>query len=200
MTPERQKLIDKIFRISDWCIKGILLVGLIVMFIYHEKPFWWTAGILLGVSVLVNVISGIWATDEEKEQRKNDIKEALQEVQEDEIRKKRRIPSDEQIKSPLKGLTPQQEAVIIDMLRNNILVENNRLKTSELKHMLLALERQGDIDVSDIDRVIAWVMQVTGYDVDTRNLKYDYTAKYSEKEIVKWGNKIRERYDQIEIF
>ena len=206
MTPERQKKMDRIKHIAE----AGMIISFALIIVVTVIPEIWKIEMpkaittvlvsLLLLSLAVLLVSSFWATDKEKEEFKRAVKDAVQEAQEDEIRKKRRIPSDEQIKSPLKGLTPQQEAVIIDMLRNNILVENNRLKTSELKHLLLALERQGDLDVSDMDRVIAWVMQVTGYDVDARNLKYDYTAKYSDKEIVKWGNKIRERYDQIEMF
>lgn len=205
MTPERQKKIDRIKHISEVgmgiSFAMLVVTGLIpeIWNVHIPKAVGATIGSLLFLSFAVLIVVSFWATDDEKEEFKRAVKDAVQEVHEDEIQKKRRIPSDEQIKSPLKGLTPQQEAVIIDMLRNKILVENNRLKTSELKHLLLALERQGDLDVSDMDRVIAWVMQVTGYNVDSRNLKYDYTTKFSDKEIVKWGNKIRERYDQIEI-
>lgn len=219
------KLIKKI-ALSLWCVFALFALDkLIRLFlnghfgIGYEHCDWYPAvlpiynGVVATILILALVCTFVLVAihlvrtmsqkeknlDEEKEQRKNDIKEALQEIREEEIQKKRIIPSDERIKSPLKGLTPQQEAVIIDLLCNKILVENNRLKTSELKHMLIALKRQGDLDDSDMDRVITWVMQVTGYDVDARNLKYDYTAKFSEKEISKWGNKIRERYDQIEI-
>lgn len=154
---------------------------------------------LLFVSFAVLIVSSFWASDDKKKQRIEDLREAMQELQEEEIKKKRKVPSDERIKSPLKGLTPQQEDAVIDLLRNKILVVKGRLKTSELKHLLKALQLQGDLDDSDMDHVIAWVEQVTGYDVDDRNLKYDYVAKLSEKEISKWGNIIRERYDQIEI-
>ena len=151
------------------------------------------------LSFAVLLVSSFWASDDEKKQRVENLREAMQELQAEELKKKRNVPADERIKSPLKGLTPQQENAIIDLLRNKILVENNRLKTAELKHLLIALKRQGDLDDSDMDRVIAWVRQVTGYEVDERNLKYDYTSKFSEREIVKWGNKIRDAYDRIEI-
>lgn len=209
MSPEKQKIVDRIKHISQ----VVLVVTFALVVVLQLIPDIWhielpqvvnsviknTFITLFFLSFATLLVSSFWSTDDEKEERKKEIKEAMHEVREEEIQKKRIIPSDEQIKSPLKGLTPQQEAVIIDLLRNKILVENNRLKTSELKHMLIALKRQGDLDDSDMDRVIAWVMQVTGYEVDARNLKYDYTAKFSEKEISKWGNKIRERYDQIEI-
>jgi len=147
------------------------------------------------ISLLVALITGFWATDEDKKR----MKEVMKELREEESKKRRLIPSDERIKSPLKGLTPQQEDVIIDLLCNKISVVNGRLKTSELKHLLKALALDGNLDDSDKDRVIAWVEQKTEKQVDVRNLKYDYDAKISDKEVTKWGNKIRERFEIIEI-
>ena len=105
----------------------------------------------------------------------------------------------DRVKSPLIGFTLVQEGAIIDLMNKEILVTNGHLKTSELKHFLLALKAEKEIDDSDMDRVIAWVEQETGEKVDARNLKYDYAAKPSEKAIPKWGDKIREALAQIEI-
>ena len=195
-----QEQIDKIHKISDWCVKGIILVGFVGLFLKPGNWFWWTTGILLLIALVVYEVSRHWATDDEKEDFKHVIKDAMQEVREEEIRKKRIIPSDEQIKSPLKGLTPQQEQVIIDLLCKKILVVNGHLKTSELKHLLKALSLDGNLDDHDLDRVIAWVKQETGEEVDGRNLKYDYEAKISDKEVTKWGDMIRERFELIEIY
>ena len=85
------------------------------------------------------------------------------------------------------------------MLCEKILVVNGHLKTSELKHLLKALSLDGNLDDHNLDRVIAWVEQETGEEVDARNLKYDYDAKISDKEVTKWGDMIRERFDLIEI-
>lgn len=152
------------------------------------------------LSFAVLVASSFWASDEEKEEFKRAVKDAVQEAREEEIQKKRIIPSDERIKSPLKGLTPQQEQVIIDLLRKKILVVNGHLKTSELKHLLKALSLDGNLDDHDLDKVIAWVEQETGEIVDGRNLKYDYETKISDKEVTKWGDMIRERFELIEIY
>ncbi|MBO7458613.1 MAG: hypothetical protein J6T80_05095 [Paludibacteraceae bacterium] len=194
-----QEQIDRIHKISDWCIKSIILVGLVVLFLKPGNWFWWVAGISLLVAIVVNTIFAHWTTDEEAEQRKAEIKEAIQEMQETEKKERRKIPSDERVKSPLKGLTPQQEQVIIDILCKKILVANGHLKTSELKHLLKALALDGNLDDHDLDRVIAWVEQETGEKVDSRNLKYDYEAKISDKEVTKWGDMIRERFELIEI-
>ena len=83
MTQEGQKIIDTINRVSRWCVEGTVLIGLIVMFFYNDKPFWWTAGILLGTSLLVNAITYYWATDEEKIQRIEEYKEAIKQLEEE---------------------------------------------------------------------------------------------------------------------
>lgn len=192
-----QEQIDKIHKISDWCIKGILIIGLCVLFLKPGNWFWWTAGILLAIAVIVNSVSAHWATDEEAEEFKKAVREAVREEREAELKKKRSVPAAERVKSPLKGLTPQQEDVIIDILRNKIKVTNGHLKTSELKHLLKALEKDSNLDVSDMDKVIAWVEQITGELVDIRNFKYDYTEKISDPQVTKWGNIVRDRFDRL---
>ena len=48
-----------------------------------------------------------------------------------------------------------------------------------------------------MDRVIAWVEQITGESVDIRNFKYDYTEKISDPQVTKWGNIVRDRFDRL---
>jgi len=196
-----QEQIDKIYKILYGTGVSLLLGGFVLLLIIPKQPGWvvWT---WLGTSFGILFIAGFvqrWATDEDKEEFKKAVKEAVQEAREDESKKKRKIPSDERVKSPLKGLTPQQEEVIIKLLCEKILVVNGHLKTSELKHLLKALSLDGNLDDHNLDRVIAWVEQETGEEVDARNLKYDYDAKISDKEVTKWGDMIRERFDLIEI-
>lgn len=201
-----QEKIDKIYKILYWTGASLLLGGFVLLLIIPKQPGWvvWT---WLGTSFGILFIAGFvqrWATDEDKEEFKKAVKEAVQEAQEDESKKKRKIPSDERVKSPLKGLTPQQEQVIIDILCKKILVANGHLKTSELKHLMKALSIDGNLDDHDLDKIVAWVEQETGKKVDGRNFKHDYTVKYdkdskhSEKEVTKWGDMIRERFDLIE--
>ena len=161
--------------------------------------FFGSFGLIMIFGLISYYIGKSLGIDEEKDKRIAEYKEAMRELQEESSKKKRLIPSDERIKSPLKGLTPQQENVIVDLLCNKISVVNGHLKTSELKHLLKALALDGNLDDSDIERVIAWVEQQTGQQVDSRNFKYDYTAKISDPQVTKWGNKIRERFELIEI-
>jgi hypothetical protein len=70
-----QEKIDRIHRVSDRCIKGIIFGGIVVLFLKPGIWFWWVAGILLAVAIVVNTIFAHWATDEEKEERKAELKE-----------------------------------------------------------------------------------------------------------------------------
>ena len=199
MTPEQQNIIDNVHRISDWCIRGLILIALVVMFIKPDNWVWWVLGALLLIAILLNVVSAHWATDEEKEQRKQEIKDAVREYKEEESSKpKRTIFSPDEIKCPLIKLTPQQVAVVHDILQH-ITEQNGHLKTSDLVQILRALKGQGDLDDSDMQQVIAWVEYVTEKKVDVRNFKYDYNSKYSETGVIKWGNKIRAKFEKLEI-
>lgn len=157
-------------------------------------------GAIFGITAILGLIPtmilSLWATDDEKQQRKEEIKEAVREMNDEDKQSKRRLPEIKDVKSPLVGLTPVQEGVIIEMLRK-IETENGHLKTSKLKNLLLALKAQGDLDGSNMMQVIAWVEQSTGEKVDERNFKHDYQYKTSDKEITKWGDLIRAEFDKL---
>ena len=192
-----QEKIDKIAKISKWCVGGIMLIAFAMLFVKPASWVWWT---LLGCfipALIVSEVSLRFATNEEEEEFKKAVKDAVREAEKEKVEKKSVIDWD--VKCPLKGLTTQQEEVIINILQTKIHVENGHLKTAELKHLIKALSKQGDLNDKNMDNVIAWVEQVTGEKVDARNLKYDYTAKISDKEVVKWGDKIRAAFEKIEI-
>lgn len=112
-----QQQIDRIYKISEWCVLGILLVMLVVLFFKPGKWFWWVSGIPLLLAMAVNIISRHWATDEEKEEFKRAVKEAIEENKEEEKKKPKPTIFDESdIHIPLKGLTPQQEAAVHQLL------------------------------------------------------------------------------------
>lgn len=223
MTSEHQKKIDKLyqwFNNTTSNVLGILVILGISMFI---KPLLAMLGfdmadcswypILCGVYKYTAIILGIigiiffcvaallsiWATDEKREQDKADMKEILQEIKaEESANPKRTIFEPDEIKIPLKGLTPQQIAVVHKILQR-IPEQNGHLKTAELVQILRALKGQGDLDDSNMQVVIDWVEYVTEKQVDVRNFKYDYESKYSEKGVNKWGDIIRAEFDRIEI-
>lgn len=188
-----QEQIDNIHKISDWCIKGILLVGFIIMLLNPGDWFWWVSGILLLVAIIVNSISAHWATDKEKEEFKRAVQEAVQEAQKE---KKTRIKTAYDGKSPLIDLEPKQIAVVHQILCN-IPEENGHIRTSELVQVLRALAGRGDLDDGNKGALIAWVENLTGKAVDARNFKYDYDNKYSEKGVSKQAKKIVTEFDKL---
>jgi hypothetical protein len=188
-----QEQIDKIHKISDWCIKGILLVGFVVMFLKPGNWFWWVSGISLLVATIVNTISAHWATDEEKEEFKRTVKEAVQEVQKEKKTKNKTVYNG---KSPLIDLEPKQIAIVHKILCD-IPEENGHIRTSELIQVLRALAGQGDLDDGNKDALIAWVESITGKAVDARNFKYDYDNKYSEKGVCKQAEKIYKEFEKL---
>ena len=129
-----QEQIDKIHTISDWCIKGILLVGFVIMFLKPGKWFWWLSGISLLVAIVVNSISAHLSTEEEKEEFKRAVKEAVQEAQKEEKTKPKTAYDG---KSPLIDLEPKQIAVVHKILCD-IPEDNGRIRTSELIQVLRA--------------------------------------------------------------
>lgn len=223
MTSEHQKKIDKLYQWFNNTTSNVLGILVILGISMLIKPLLAMLGfdmadcswypILCGVYKYTAIILGIigiiffcvaallsiWATDDKREQDKADMKEILQEIKaEEESKPKRTIFKPEEIKIPLKGLTPQQVAVVHDIL-HHIPEQNGHLKTSELVQILRALKGQGDLDDSNLPQVIAWVEYVTDKKVDERNLKYDYESKYSDKGVSKWGDIIRDKLDKIEI-
>ena len=223
MTSEHQKKIDKLYQWFNNTTSNVLGILVILGISMLIKPLLAMLGfdmadcswypILCGVYKYTAIILGIigiiffcvaallsiWATDDKREQDKADMKEILQEIKaEEESKPKRTIFKPEEIKIPLKGLTPQQVAVVHDIL-HHIPEQNGHLKTSELVQILRALKGQGDLDDSNLPQVIAWVEYVTDKKVDERNLKYDYESKYSDKGVSKWGDIIRDKFDKIEI-
>lgn len=206
MTPERQHKIDRFNSIAI----AIFVITLLLFCLFLILPKVWDVdslttffkllrNILLtisGVAFVCFIVSTFWVSDDED---KKLIKEALRELREEEESKpKRTIFSPDEVKIPLKGLTPEQISVVHKLLQS-IPEQNGHIKTSDLVQFLRALKGQGDLDDSDMQRVIVWVEYVTKKSVDIRNFKYDYDNKYSEKGVVKWGNKIRAEYDKIEI-
>lgn len=192
-----QEQIDRIYKISDWCVKGIILIGLVVIFLKPGNWFWWVFFIMLSISMIVNAVSRHFATDEEKAERKEEIKEAMQELHEEEAQKKRKKPST--IPSPLIDLTEGQEKIVVRLLNYNVREISGHLKTADLKNMLHALAEKGDLDDSNLELLVDWVENVTGKTVVEDKFKNEYNDPYRRngKQESKWEKRIREEFDKL---
>lgn len=196
MTYKWQNRIDKIHEISGWCIAGTMILFLAAAYFKPGDWFLWVNGILFATALLTNFILDHWATDEERKERKQEIKEALREMKEEERMSRRRMVVQSEAKNPLMGLTPEQSTIVLDLLYS-IPEENGHIKTSLLIQFLRALKGLRKLDDQDKENLIAWVQNETGKKVDERNFKYDYDNKFSENGVTKWGNIIRAAFDKL---
>ena len=196
MTYKWQNRIDKIHEISGWCIAGTMILFLAAAYFKPGDWFLWVNGILFATALLTNFILDHWTTDEERKERKQEIKEALREMKEEERMSRRRMVVQSEAKNPLMGLTPEQSTIVLDLLYS-IPEENGHIKTSLLIQFLRALKGLGKLDDQDKENLIAWVQSETGKDIDERNFKYDYDNKFSESGVTRWSYRIRAEFDKL---
>ena len=197
-----QEQIDKIHKISDWCIKGIILGGFVILFLKPGNWFWWVAGILLVVAIVVNTISSHWATDEEAQQRKAEIKEAMQELQEEDIKKKRKaLQSKEEVECPLVDLNERQKQAVEDLLKRRIpkhakdegrfdrAVVYTYFSGLRALHVITPVKSSDDIDARR-----RWIEQITGL-YEPQNEWAHFRGDYEE---FKHNNKVKAAIKEIE--
>lgn len=164
-----QEQIDKIYKISDRCVKGIILIGLVVVFLKPGNWFWWVFFILLILSMLVNVISNHFATDEEKAEFKKAVKDAVREEREAEVKKKRKAHQDRSdMGCPLIDVNDKQKEEIIELLKHRItkhIQDDTRFNRSVVYAYLTALRSAHIINPvktdDDKDERRIWIEQIT---------------------------------------
>ena len=171
---------------KEWGVASIL--GAIAKYLFFSACALWFLSALIGYFIGKRL--GI---DEEKQQRKDEMKEVLQEI---EAEKKTRTKTVFNGKNPLVDLSPEQTAVVHKFLCE-IPDQGDHIKTSELKHILHALEDRGDIDLSHREQVIAWVEDITQRSVDTSKFWNEYDWRRSKDQEKKWGKKIIEAFDKL---
>ena len=184
-----QAQIDKFFKIINWSLRGIFLAGFVLLFFIHGIWFIWFAGSTILVLILVEFFARRFATNEETEEFKRTVKEAVREMHDERIKTKP-IYSDA-VKNPLIGLNPQETTKVIELL-NQIQVENGHIRTSELMAFIRALKAGSHLDDSDLDNVVCWVEQVTGESVDKAHFKSEYSYRPSQKNIDKMCDFIKD--------
>ena len=194
-----QKQIDKIKHGSEVCLgisfALIAVLGLIpeIWGIHIPKFVMSIVLTCFFLSFAVLIVSSFWASDEEKQQRKDEMKEVLQEI---EAEKKTRTKIAYNGKSPLRDLSPEQIAVIHKFLCD-IPEQSGHIKTAELKHILHVLEAREDIDMSNREQVIAWVEHITHRSVETSKFWNEYDWKRSTDQEKKWSKKIVDAFDKL---
>lgn len=165
-------------------------IGLYILFI--------SLGLALLFELLTGIIGKYLGIDEDTEEFKRAVKEAVQEYKEEEQKKPKPTIFDESdIHIPLKGLTPQQQAVIHQLLQKIHVNDKGFLRNAELMAFVRALSADGNIDDTNLDDVVRWIEYVTKYKVDTAHFKSEYSYRPTDKNITKMGNLIRREFDKL---
>ena len=213
MTPEQQKRIDKInsIAIAVFVIALILFVAILLIPKIWEidtEQFAFKVAhnsmlTICAIAFVVAIISGLWATDEEKKR----IIEALREIKEEEASERRnKIVASTDIKCPLIDVNENQKDAIVALLKRRIPKhdkDENRFDRSVVFTYLRALRAMHIMEPvkgpDDIDARRAWIEQITGlcepqdqwahfrgdYDEFKRNNKVRAAIKELEAEIAK---------------
>ncbi len=194
MTPERQKKIDKIHKIADWSVKGLFLVVLIALFLKPANWVWWLIGILLGLALLIYSISDHWATDEDTEEFKHAVRDAIIEAQAEKKPKTKTVYNGI---SPLSKNLSDGHISVIHKFICDIQDQGDHIKTAELKHKLHVLEDRKEIDMSDRDQVVAWVEHITNRTVETSKFWNEYDWRRSTDQEKKWHKYLEKEYKKL---
>ena len=212
MSPQQQHSIDNAHRIckriSETGLLVLLALGLLILippiftklgidctqwkfYLAIASVYKFAAGIVGIITIcalVLTLILSAFATNNEREQMKTDMKEILQEIK---AEKKAKTTTDCNGESPLIGLDDRQTAKVHEWLKG-ILVKNDHLKTSKLVQLLRALKELENLDDSNKELLISWVESITGREVDRRNFLYDYDNKYSQNKVNK-EREVREK-------
>ena len=146
------------------------------------------------LSFAVLIVSSFWATDEEKEEFKRTVKDAVQEL---ESEKKTRTKTVYNGKSPLKDYLSDGQIAVLHKFLCDIPDQGDHIKTSELKHKLHVLEDREDIDLSDRDQVLAWVEYITKRPVEASKFWNEYDWRRSPDQEKKWHKYLMKEYDKL---
>lgn len=186
-----QEQIDKIYKISDWCVKGIILIGLVVLFFKPGNWFWWVFFIMLSISMIVNAVSRHFATDEEKAERKEEIREVFREMQ---ITPSKDEYNNIDESSPLSNLSKEQKMRVEQFLHDlpPHKERKDEINMKEVAAFINALIKLGYISGAksvDTKGLMEWVEKVTKkhapeqyrFNASLRDVSDKSTAKYIEK-------------------
>ena len=146
-----QKTINNIYKISDWTIKSIIFLGLIVIFLKPADWFWWVFFIILLIAVVVNVIFGYLSADEQPTLHKEVI-----------------ISSVRDEYNPFSEIVSDDRRHIIEQQFRDLpshISKKDCINMSVVSYYLTALEEMGYISPSksaDKNNLRLWVENVSG--------------------------------------
>lgn len=212
MSPEKQKIADRIKHISQ---AGFIISFALVIVLQLIPSIWhieWpqvvnsiiknTVITLFFLSFATLLVSSFWSTDDEKEERKAEFKEVMQEIREEEIQKKRKkTQSKEEVACPLIDVNDRQREAIIELLKRRITTHEKdvtRFNRSVVYAYLTALRAAHVITLAktdeDRDERRRWIEQITGL-YEPQNEWAHFRGDYDESKTTK---KAREAKKEIE--
>ena len=209
-----QEKIDKIKHYSEagLCISLALVavLGLIpkIWSIHIPEFVMSIVATCLFLSFAVLLVSSFWTTNEEKEQRKAEIKEALLELQSEEKNKINVAREAEEAECPLIDLNEKQKEAIIKLLQRRITThekDSSRFNRSVVYTYLSALKALHKItpvrNSDDIDARRRWIEQITGL-YEPRNEWAHFRGDYDDykRPNKKIQNAVKEIESEMEKF
>ena len=215
MTPEKQKKIDALHgyvkRILEVSLSLLFAMGVTVLLPSLLNKFGWDITVYAWYAVIAMIykyiaaglgivaifaiasllILSVWATDEEREQVKTDMKEIMQEIREEEkVERKHKKIEPNDVKCPLIDLTPAQIGVVQDII-----------KKIPVGRYIRALQVDGYLPKRkdlDLDTIIDWVNSfMSPAEVDAVHFRSEFYIRPKDNKITKMGNKVRQGFDKL---
>ena len=128
------------------------------------------------------------------------MKEILQEIKaEEKEMNKVKAAIQKEVDSPLRGLTEQQEKVVLDVLFDIPVNDKGFIANAELMGLIHALDLDDNLKKNvELEDVIAWVEYIRFPDkVDAAHFKSEYSYRPSPTTISKMGNRVRKGFDKL---
>jgi len=174
---------------KEWGVASIL--GAIAKYLFFSAVALWFLSAL--IAYFIGKRLGI---DEEKQQRIEDLKEAMQALQEEKKQEARKRTRN--VESPLDGLTDKQIAVVHEVLLSIPTNEKGIIRNSELMGLIHALDADGNLKKNfSLQDIVDWVEELREPDkVDPRFVS-EYAYRPAESTITKMGNMVRRGFDKL---
>ena len=152
--------------------------------------------VMLVAEAIAGIIGKRLGIDEEKQQRIEDLKEAMQALKEEKKQEARKRTRN--IESPLDGLTDKQIAVVHEVLLSIPTNDNGIIRNSELMGLIHALEADGNLKKNfSLQDIVDWVEDLRDPDkVDPRFVS-EYAYRPAQSTITKMGNMVRRGFDKL---
>ena len=152
--------------------------------------------LILVSEAIASIIGKRLGIDEEKQQRIEDLKEAMQALQEETKEQARKRTRN--VESPLAGLTDAQIAVVHDVLLSIPVNEKGIIRNSELMGLVHALEADGNLKKNfELQDIVDWIEDLRQPAKVDPHFISEYSYRPAQSTITKMGNMVRRGFDKL---